>query len=178
MLVTHHVDEIPPGFTHALLLRAGRTLAAGPLHDVVTAEHLSECFDLPLRLEAAGRTVHGLGALTRSSRRARPWTISSASNRSSTGPQSAPLVAQEHVEPAAGTRRTDGGPQHPRRVLAPVVLPALEPRAARRGRARVRTMRKRFERANGPTRPRRSIDQAGGSPWKASARVTIVSHAG
>lgn len=51
VLVTHHVDEIPPGFTHALLLRAGRILAAGPLHDVVTAELLSDCFDLPLRLQ-------------------------------------------------------------------------------------------------------------------------------
>lgn len=56
VLVTHHVDEIPPGFTHALLLRAGLILAAGPLHDVITADRLSECFDLPLRLEEqAGR---------------------------------------------------------------------------------------------------------------------------
>ena len=31
VLVTHHVDEIPPGFTHVLLLREGRVLAAGPL---------------------------------------------------------------------------------------------------------------------------------------------------
>jgi len=51
VLVTHHVDEIPPGFTHALLLRSGRMLASGPLHDVVTADHRSDCFDLPLRLE-------------------------------------------------------------------------------------------------------------------------------
>ena len=32
VLVTHHVEEIPPGFTHALLLRAGRVVAAGPDH--------------------------------------------------------------------------------------------------------------------------------------------------
>lgn len=51
VLVTHHVDEIPPGFSHAMLLRAGRIFAAGSLHDVITADHLSECFDLPLRLE-------------------------------------------------------------------------------------------------------------------------------
>lgn len=50
VLVTHHVDEIPPGFTHALLLSEGSMLAAGPLDDVVTAGTLSECFGLPLRL--------------------------------------------------------------------------------------------------------------------------------
>ena len=36
VLVSHHVEEIPPGFTHALLLRAGRVVAAGPLERVVT----------------------------------------------------------------------------------------------------------------------------------------------
>ncbi len=51
VLVTHHVDEIPPGFTHALLLDQGRVLAAGPLHETLTVEHLSECFGLPLHLE-------------------------------------------------------------------------------------------------------------------------------
>ena len=54
VLVTHHVEEIPPGFTHALLLRAGRTVAAGLIGDVLTAEHLSATFDLPLVLERAG----------------------------------------------------------------------------------------------------------------------------
>jgi iron complex transport system ATP-binding protein len=51
VLVTHHVDEIPPGFTHVLLLRAGRVVDAGPLAGVLTAEALSACFGLPLRLE-------------------------------------------------------------------------------------------------------------------------------
>lgn len=50
-LVTHHVEEIPAGFTHALLVRDGSTLAQGPIDDVVTSEHLSACFDLPLTLE-------------------------------------------------------------------------------------------------------------------------------
>ena len=48
VMVTHHVEEIPPGFTHALLLRAGRLVATGPLHDVLTAELLSETFGLSL----------------------------------------------------------------------------------------------------------------------------------
>ena len=51
VLVTHHTDEIPPSFTHALLLRRGTPLAMGPLTEVLTAESLSECFGLPLRLE-------------------------------------------------------------------------------------------------------------------------------
>jgi iron complex transport system ATP-binding protein len=54
VLVTHHVEEIPPGFTHALLLRGGRLLAAGPLDDVLTAQALSELFDLPLALDRRG----------------------------------------------------------------------------------------------------------------------------
>ncbi len=41
VLVTHHVEEIPPGFTHALLLREGRVVAQGLLDDVLTAENLS-----------------------------------------------------------------------------------------------------------------------------------------
>jgi iron complex transport system ATP-binding protein len=54
VLVTHHVDEIPPGFTHVLLLVEGRVLAAGPIEDTLTAEHLSVCFDVPLVLERRG----------------------------------------------------------------------------------------------------------------------------
>lgn len=51
VLVTHHVDEVPPGMTHALLLRDGEALAAGPLDEVLTSTSLSECFSLPLVLE-------------------------------------------------------------------------------------------------------------------------------
>jgi len=54
VLVTHHVDEIPPGFTHLLLLREGRILARGPLAEVLTAEALSACFALPLTVERRG----------------------------------------------------------------------------------------------------------------------------
>ena len=54
VLVTHHVDEVPPGMTHAMLLREGRILTAGLLDDVLTAESLSECFEMPLVLERRG----------------------------------------------------------------------------------------------------------------------------
>ena len=56
VLVTHHVEEIVPAFTHALLLHAGRTFAAGPLHRVLTSANLSATFGAPLRLRRqAGR---------------------------------------------------------------------------------------------------------------------------
>jgi iron complex transport system ATP-binding protein len=56
VLVSHHVEEVPAGFTHALLLRDGAVVAAGPLTDVMTSAHLSACFGLPLRVHRhAGR---------------------------------------------------------------------------------------------------------------------------
>jgi iron complex transport system ATP-binding protein len=56
ILVSHHVEEIPPGFTHALLLREGRVTAAGPLPEVMTEELLSETFGMRLSLrEEDGR---------------------------------------------------------------------------------------------------------------------------
>jgi iron complex transport system ATP-binding protein len=54
VLVTHHVDEIPPGFTHVLLLRAGRIHAAGPIESTLTAAALSGCFGMELVLERHG----------------------------------------------------------------------------------------------------------------------------
>jgi iron complex transport system ATP-binding protein len=51
VLVTHHVEEIPPHFTHALLLRDGRVVASGELADTLTDDHLSATFGLPLTVE-------------------------------------------------------------------------------------------------------------------------------
>jgi iron complex transport system ATP-binding protein len=51
VLVTHHVEEIPPGFTHALLLREGTVVAAGLLPDVITSDLLSVTFGTPLSVE-------------------------------------------------------------------------------------------------------------------------------
>jgi iron complex transport system ATP-binding protein len=50
VLVSHHVEEIPPGFTHALLLRQGRVVAAGPLEHVLTEEVVSATFGMAIRL--------------------------------------------------------------------------------------------------------------------------------
>lgn len=48
VLVSHHVEEIPPGFTHALMLRQGRVVAAGLLDQTITEQHLSATFGMPL----------------------------------------------------------------------------------------------------------------------------------
>ena len=54
VLVTHHVEEIPPGFTHALLLRAGQVVAAGPLQETLTGELLSQTFGSALEVSPWG----------------------------------------------------------------------------------------------------------------------------
>ena len=54
MLVTHHLEELPAGTTHALLLRDGRAPAQGPAAEVLTGDQVGKCFDLPLALERHG----------------------------------------------------------------------------------------------------------------------------
>ena len=54
ILVTHHVDEIPAGYDHVLMLRGGRVLAGGPIDDVLTSASLSECFGIVVTLERRG----------------------------------------------------------------------------------------------------------------------------
>jgi iron complex transport system ATP-binding protein len=51
VLVTHHVEEIPRGFTHVLLLSRARVVAAGPLEQTLTGPALSACFGVPLQVE-------------------------------------------------------------------------------------------------------------------------------
>ncbi|HOZ59069.1 MAG TPA: ATP-binding cassette domain-containing protein, partial [Nakamurella multipartita] len=62
VLVTHHVEEIPPAFSHVLLLRGGRVVAAGPLADTLTAEALSETFGMTLALERRGERYFAFAA--------------------------------------------------------------------------------------------------------------------
>jgi len=51
VLVSHHVEEIPPGFTHAMLMRKGHVVAAGSIDEVITAQNLSTTFGMPLVLQ-------------------------------------------------------------------------------------------------------------------------------
>ncbi|NGO73536.1 ABC transporter ATP-binding protein [Streptomyces boncukensis] len=62
LMVTHHVEEIAPGFTHVLMLRQGQVLAAGPIETELTSRNLSLCFGLPLVVEMNGDrwTAQGL----------------------------------------------------------------------------------------------------------------------
>ncbi|KUH37187.1 MULTISPECIES: ABC transporter ATP-binding protein [Streptomyces] len=62
IMVTHHVEEIPPGFTHVLMIRQGKVLAAGPVETELTSRNLSHCFGLPLVVEHRGDryTAQGL----------------------------------------------------------------------------------------------------------------------
>jgi iron complex transport system ATP-binding protein len=46
ILVTHHVEELPPGITHVALVRHGRLMATGPAGDTLTTEKVSSCFDI------------------------------------------------------------------------------------------------------------------------------------
>ena len=54
VLVTHHVEEVPVGTTHALLLARGRSTAAGTVADVLTSPLLSQTFGLPLVVDRSG----------------------------------------------------------------------------------------------------------------------------
>jgi len=49
--VTHRIDEIPQGFTHALLLREGRSVACGAINDVLKSSNLSLCFDVKVKVK-------------------------------------------------------------------------------------------------------------------------------
>ncbi len=55
VLVTHHLEELPPSTTHAMLLRGGEVLAAGRAADVLSTENVSRCFAFPLTI----RYAHG-----------------------------------------------------------------------------------------------------------------------
>lgn len=48
VMVTHHLEEIPAGFTHALILRDGQVFAAGPIDSTLTTDKISEAFGLPV----------------------------------------------------------------------------------------------------------------------------------
>ncbi len=51
VLVTHHVEELPAGITHAALVSAGRLVQVGPASDVLTTDAISSCFGVPVNVE-------------------------------------------------------------------------------------------------------------------------------
>jgi iron complex transport system ATP-binding protein len=54
VLVTHHIEEIPPGTTHVALVRAGRIVSSGPAETVLRSDTVSACFDLPVTVARSG----------------------------------------------------------------------------------------------------------------------------
>jgi len=51
VMVTHHLEEIPTGITHALLLRGGTVVAQGPVVETLTSRTVSATFDLHVAVE-------------------------------------------------------------------------------------------------------------------------------
>ena len=52
MIVKHHIEEIPWGTTHALLLRDGKTVAEGQIQSVINDENLSIAYGLPISVQS------------------------------------------------------------------------------------------------------------------------------
>ncbi|MEI6109482.1 MAG: ABC transporter ATP-binding protein, partial [Actinomycetes bacterium] len=71
VLVTHHVEEIPPNFTHAMLLRNGRVSASGEISKIITSEPMSEAFATPLVVEFGDDRWFARGRTPSRGRRAR-----------------------------------------------------------------------------------------------------------
>jgi len=72
VLVTHHVEEIPPGFSHCLILSEGRVLAAGLLRDTLTAANLSAAFGQSIAVDTVDGRYFARRARTRAAHRRRP----------------------------------------------------------------------------------------------------------
>ena len=53
-MITHHVEEIPYGFTHAMILDEGRVIAKGLINSVMTSKNLSEAFHQPIQVDRIG----------------------------------------------------------------------------------------------------------------------------
>ncbi len=53
IMVTHHLEEIPQGFTHALVLTHGRVFASGPISEVLTSEKISAAYGIPIDVTAS-----------------------------------------------------------------------------------------------------------------------------
>lgn len=69
VLITHHVEEIPPGFTHAMLLKEGGVVAQGLIDDVITEENLSTAFSQAIALERTDGRFFARRKRSRSSHR-------------------------------------------------------------------------------------------------------------
>lgn len=60
IIITHHIEEIPEGTTHALLLKDGLIAVSGPIDQVITSEHVSAVFGLPLQVSKKGGRFYAM----------------------------------------------------------------------------------------------------------------------
>jgi iron complex transport system ATP-binding protein len=58
VLVTHHVEEIPPGFSHVAIISSGAVVSAGPLDETLTTEALSDAFGIRLEMRREDSRFH------------------------------------------------------------------------------------------------------------------------
>ncbi|ETW23014.1 iron ABC transporter ATP-binding protein [Mycobacterium gastri 'Wayne'] len=72
VLVTHHVEEVPPGFSHCLLLAEGQVVASGLLPDVLTAENLSTAFGQQIAVDVVDGRYFARRVRTRPAHRRQP----------------------------------------------------------------------------------------------------------
>src|SRR6202012_5209086 len=69
VLVTHHVEEVPPGFSHCLMLSEGAVVASGLLSDVLTAQNLSDAFGQEIALDVVDGRYFARRVRTRAAHR-------------------------------------------------------------------------------------------------------------
>lgn len=72
VLVTHHVEEVPPGFSHCLLLSEAQVVASGLLPDVLTADNLSRAFGQKIALDVVDGRYFARRVRTRAAHRRQP----------------------------------------------------------------------------------------------------------
>lgn len=62
IIVTHHIEEIPAGTTHALLLKEGKAVHVGPISEVLTSENIQDVFGIKVSLSFDGRRYFAVSA--------------------------------------------------------------------------------------------------------------------
>ena len=148
--------------THVLMLRDGEVVASGPIDRTLTSANLSDCFGLPLTLETHATTADSARG-RHEIQQALPTRCDLLGQHPlehAAGPQRAAVV-QVHRQRAEPVALDDRRVEHPRRVVAPVGLIALERRTVNVSASRtVRTIRSRLLRASGPRRARSSTSHA------------------
>ena len=99
VLVTHHVEEIPVGTTHALLLKDGIVVASGLIRDVLTDQTLSETFGLPVLLERVAGRYYARAAPRPRKAPATPAAVPAANSPTAANPPSNPPTATNLASP-------------------------------------------------------------------------------